>query len=269
MNSTSKTPVKKKPSAKKAAKKKTKTTRKTAKVKVNRKASAPAGTGEQKPKTLVIEDKPEFFNKNGYLPVKEFVSTELSNFLYKQLLMKVERGEFITDQQSPDQPAWAGETFLDAILIEHQKKAEELVGYELYPTYTYARMYNPGAILEAHKDRPSCEVSFTCTVGFEGEPQSLFFCADKKPDEELPAGELTNEEIQRDRMKGTPTKMVLSKAGDAAVYKGCELIHWRDEVKGVRNLAQIFLHYVAKNGPNSGYKYDSRPPNYFLRGPLD
>ncbi len=269
MNSTSKTPPRKKAAKKKVATRKAKATKKTAKVKVNRKASKPLKAEEPKPKTLVIENKPEFFAKNGYLPVKEFVSPELSNFLYKQLLMKVERNEFITDQQSPDQPAWAGETFLDAILVEHQKKAEELVGYELYPTYTYARMYNPGAILDAHKDRPSCEVSFTCTLGFEGEPQSLFFCEDKKPEEELPAGELTNEEIQRDRMKNTPTKMVLSKPGDAALYKGCELIHWRDEVKNVRNLAQIFLHYVAKNGRNSTHKYDGRPPSFFLRGPLD
>jgi hypothetical protein len=201
----------------------------------------------EKPKTLTIENTPQFLAENLYLPAKEFISKDLSSFLYSQLRMKVERGEFITDQQSPDQPAWAGETFLDALLIEQQSKAEELVGHKLYPTYTYARMYNPGAILEAHKDRSSCEVSFTCTLGFEGEPSALFFCKDKKPDEELPAGELTNEEIQKERLKGTPTKMILSGPGDAAAYFGCEAIHWREPVETTRNLAQIFMHYVKKD----------------------
>jgi hypothetical protein len=224
---------------------------------------------EDKPKTLIIDNKPEFFEGNGYLPVKDFLSADLSRFLYTQLLMKVERGEYITDQQSPDQPAWAGESFLDAVLVENQKKVEELVGLELYPTYTYARMYNPGAILEPHKDRPACEVSLTCTLGFEGEAQALFFCADKKPTEELPAGELTNEEVQKERLAGNPTKIILSNPGDAALYKGCEMIHWRDVVKNTRNLAQVFLHYVAKNGANSSSKYDGRSPNAFLKGPLD
>ena len=124
-------------------------------------------------------------------------------------------------------------------------------------------------ILEAHKDRPSCEVSFTCTLGFEGEPSAVYFCKDKKPTEELPAGEFTNEEIQRERLEGAPTKMILSSPGDAAAYLGCEIIHWREPVEATRNLGQIFLHYVKKGGPNSSYKYDGRSPSWFLKGPLD
>ena len=225
---------------------------------------------EDKPKTLIIDNKPEFFEGNGYLPVKGFLSADLSRFLYTQLLMKVERGEYITDQQSPDQPAWAGESFLDALLVQQQGKAEELAGKELYPTYTYARMYSPGAILEPHKDRSACEISLTCTLGFEGEAAALYMCEDKKPTEELPAGELTDEEIEAQRLKGNPTKIILSSPGDAILYKGCEMIHWRDSIKeGTRNLAQIFMHYVSKNGQNASHKYDGRPPSYFLKGPLD
>lgn len=279
MNSTSKTPTKKKSAkaTKAVSKKKTSTAVRKRKVKVEVKkvkaeVSKPS-TSEtllhKTPKPLSIENKPKFLAENYYLPAREFISPELSDFLYRQLLMKVERGEFVTDQQSPDQPAWAGETFLDAILLENLKKAEELVGYELYPTYSYARMYGPGAILEPHKDRPACEVSFTCTVGFEGDPSALFFCKDVKEDEELPAGELTNEEIERERLSGTPTKMILSTPGDAAVYLGCKIIHWREPIENTRSLAQLFMHYVAKNGPNSSQKYDGRPPNFFLKGPLD
>jgi hypothetical protein len=35
--------------------------------------------------------------------------------------------------------------------------------------------------------------------------------------------------------------------GDAAIYSGCEIEHWREEFKGDWH-AQTFLHYVDKNG---------------------
>ena len=36
---------------------------------------------------------------------------------------------------------------------------------KLSPTYSYARIYNKGAILQKHKDRYSCEVSTTLNLG--------------------------------------------------------------------------------------------------------
>lgn len=263
MSATSKTPAKKKAAVKRASTKK-KTAKKS--VKVSRKPATPK---QQTPKTLDISDKPKFLRDNYYLPAREFVNEDLSDFLYKQILMKKERGEFTTDTQSPDQPAWGGESFLDTLLLEQLEKTQELVGYELYPTYSYARLYSPGAILEPHKDRPSCEVSVTCTLGYKGEASAIFFCKDKKEDEELPAGELSNEQIQKERLTGNPTKIILSKPGDAALYLGPKIIHWREPVENTTQLAQVFLHYVRKNGPNNSFRYDGRPPNFFLRGPLD
>jgi hypothetical protein len=46
--------------------------------------------------------------------------------------------------------------------------------------------------------------------------------------------------------------------GDAVIYLGCELEHWRDEFKGDWH-AQTFLHYVDKNGANKEWFKDKRP----------
>ena len=43
--------------------------------------------------------------------------------------------------------------------------------------------------------------------------------------------------------------------GDACIYLGCELEHWREPFEGDWHL-QTFLHYVDQNGPHTAYKYD-------------
>jgi hypothetical protein len=44
--------------------------------------------------------------------------------------------------------------------------------------------------------------------------------------------------------------------GDILIYNGC-LEHWRNEYGGIEQ-TQLFLHYVDKNGPHKGLKFDSR-----------
>ena len=56
-------------------------------------------------------------------------------------------------------------------------------------------------------------------------------------------------------MNGKP---IILKPGDAAMYLGCEVEHWREEFMGDYQ-SQFFLHYVDKNGKNKEYALDSRP----------
>jgi hypothetical protein len=42
---------------------------------------------------------------------------------------------------------------------------EAAVGEELIPTYSYARLYSNGDVLEKHSDRPACEISVTIQLG--------------------------------------------------------------------------------------------------------
>jgi len=46
--------------------------------------------------------------------------------------------------------------------------------------------------------------------------------------------------------------------GDAVIYRGCDVEHWRNEYKSDYH-AQVFLHYVNKNGPNAKHYKDGRP----------
>lgn len=56
--------------------------------------------------------------------------------------------------------------------------------------------------------------------------------------------------------KGTAS--VSLNPGDGLIYRGCDCYHWREPFAGVHQ-AQVFLHYVDRNGPQPEWKYDRRP----------
>ena len=106
---------------------------------------------------------------------------------------------------------------------------EKIVGEELFPVYSYARIYEKGYILPRHVDRPSCEISTTLNLG--GDIWPIFLKINKK------------------------IKKVNLTPGDMLIYKGCEVEHWRDEFVG-KVCTQVFLHYVDKNGSNKEWFKD-------------
>jgi hypothetical protein len=100
----------------------------------------------------------------------------------------------------------------------------DYLGIYLYPTYNYARSYKNGAIMARHLDRPGCEVSVTCHLGGDEEWPISFGPRDKDPID------------------------IILEPGDAILYLGCEIEHWRDLFEG-EHYNQVFLHYVNSRGP--------------------
>ena len=109
---------------------------------------------------------------------------------------------------------------------------EQIVGEELIPTYSYARLYNNGDTLEQHSDRPACEVSVTLQLGRSHHYSWPIYMGGHRYD----MGE-----------------------GDAVIYKGCDIEHWRNACDGPNGYysGQVFFHYVRKNGIHSAEAGDS------------
>lgn len=117
---------------------------------------------------------------------------------------------------------------------------EEIIGEKLYPTYYYDRFYFKGNELKKHVDRNSCEVSVTMNISHNLDYDwGIFF---EKPDES--------------------SFSCITNPGDAALYKGCIIPHWREPMKGNKNsyYHQIFLHYVRRNGHCVEHAYDMGGP---------
>ena len=123
----------------------------------------------------------------------------------------------------------------DKVMTEVHKKLlpefEKITGLKLFRTYNYLRIYQKGDILKCHSDRPSCEISCSICLGYDSN-----YCW----------------ELYLLNYDEEPVKVLL-KPGDALIYKGFDLKHWRPKFRGKEHV-QLFLHHIDKDGPNTGWK---------------
>lgn len=165
----------------------------------------------------------------------EHLKTEFQMIRDVNFFMSGEKNPYsFGDKQSPNSFSIYSATCFESLSIILNNKINEVVDLELFPTYTYARIYYEGAILKPHTDRPSCEYSTTICI----DSTDLWDFYIKGKDDE--------------------TKILKLNPGDMCVYSGCELEHWREPYKGTQQI-QCFLHYVNSSGPHKKYKFDKRP----------
>ena len=191
------------------------------------------------------------FKKNKYQIIRNAIPLDVSNFVHDYFIRKkkvqkiLEDTKYISqfntdwgkqsDDQCPYQYSHYSDLAMETILDLLTPKLSKITKLDLSPTYSYARIYTRGAILEKHTDRYSCEVSTTLNLGGT---------------EVWPIW-LTNKKGKNIEIKLEPSDML--------IYSGCELEHWRTEFKG-DTCVQVFLHYNDKSNKNwESNKFDSRP----------
>jgi hypothetical protein len=190
----------------------------------------------------------------GYSHLSGFLSKDSCAELTAELKRIVSEGKTTKDNQCPLSEAIHGATVFDSLLEQLLPNFEIASGKKLYPTYAYARIYAPGEELKIHTDRPSCEISATLTLGFEGKVWPIYMGDhDETKLSEKRIGEHDKEYWLKNISR------VNMDVGDAIIYKGQEKVHWREKYKEGQWQAQVFLHYVDANGPHAEWKYDKRP----------
>lgn len=192
------------------------------------------------------------FELQGYTHLKGFLDTDNCKELAAELKKLVDGGKTHKDAQCPSSDAIHGDPVFDSLLEQLLPHFEQVSGKKLFPTYAYARMYRPGEVLKVHTDRPSCEISATLTLGFEG-PEWPIYMADKADEK---TGNKYIDEHGNEVYLANESEILMA-VGDAVMYRGCEKYHWRNAFEGEWQ-AQVFLHYVDAAGPHADKKYDGR-----------
>jgi hypothetical protein len=182
------------------------------------------------------------FQQQGYLILRSLLSSSQCVFLYNYALKKSSIGR-MDDQQAPGSPSIYGDPIMEMLLEELQPSIETASCLQLFPTYSYFRLYQNGVILKKHTDRPSCEISLTLTLGTD--------CQD------------ISWPIFVENSQGS--KSIQLQPGDGLLYRGCEIPHWREAFAG-KSQAQVFLHYVDQNGPYAEWMFDKRKHLNFRQG---
>jgi len=191
----------------------------------------------------------QFFLNQGYLHVPNFITAIEAKILAAQFKRFVNEQNASGDSQvSLSKTAY---NFLPFVLLLVNKVPEvnKLFGHYVLPTYTYARVYEKGSDLKEHLDRPACEISFTLNLS-KSHDWPIFF---KNKNNQVTSLELN--------------------PGDAAMYFGCDIPHWRNVYEGEEH-AQVFLHYVAAMGNNNWAFFDKTnknpsTPNYLDSNTVD
>ena len=73
------------------------------------------------------------------------------------------------DEQAPNSHCVYGDPAFDMVMAMSTEDIGNIVGKNLLPQYTYARIYKNGSDLKIHSDRPECQYSVTLCLGGEYE----------------------------------------------------------------------------------------------------
>jgi len=168
-----------------------------------------------------------------YLIFKNFLNDEIRTLLlnYCKITHRNNKDQFSTSTDVTEgDSCFYADPIMESLLIQKGIEIEKKLGVELLPTYSFWRMYTKYSCLRKHSDRPSCEYSLSVFIGGDQTHEWPFIADGNK---------------------------ININPGDAIFYKGCEVEHWREEFLGDYQ-AQLFLHYVNKNGPYANFVLDER-----------
>lgn len=185
----------------------------------------------------------EYFTDNKYCTIEKLIPIDICRIVNRYALMK-EKIEFTpeigVEAQVKNAHSVYGDTLMETLIHFLQPHIENATGLKLCPTYTYYRVYRPGMDLKVHRDRPSCEISSTICFGYKYVGKTAEY---------------------RWGMFVQPGRLICQNPGDAIIYRGCEVDHWRDSFDAGPGSYQVqaFFHFINKNGQFfPEYAYDKR-----------
>ena len=123
----------------------------------------------------------EAFNEKKYALIQNAIPNIMQGFflVYLWQLQKNDKLQ-LGDQQVSDAYCVYGDPACDSLLYQLTPLVSKVVGIELLPTYSYARIYLHGAELLPHIDRDECEYSATISLGQDSDSLWPIWMKDEK-----------------------------------------------------------------------------------------
>lgn len=176
------------------------------------------------------EQERQSFRRSGYAILDAFFSRPfcLSLSTYFQAL-RAQGFLLAGDVQVPSRNVLSNEAVSVFLHRQLSPFVSALVGRQVKPSYCYVAEYMPGAVLRRHVDRPQCEFTISLLVDFRPRPAGK--CA--WPLWLSPTG--------KDRLG------VRLGIGDAVLYKGREIAHWRNALAPDKRSISLFFHFVSES----------------------
>lgn len=187
--------------------------------------------------TLATKDSEnaDAFDSNGYTIYRGLMPPEFLEIAFRYYMSYVGTQGYYDVREGNNALDRYVDALGEAMMPKVQERIEQLVGRRLLPTYSFARIYTTESRLTKHIDRGSCEISATMTVGYKNAVGLWPIFVESN---------------------GAETPVYLD-AGDAMIYRGRELPHWREPLpRGI--WCQLFFHFVDANGSLIAHEFDGR-----------
>ncbi|MFC3655500.1 hypothetical protein FZ025_15195 [Xanthomonas hyacinthi] len=175
------------------------------------------------------------FNDDGYAIHRSLLSKEILSVAFRYYASYVDLPGYYKVYEKVKALDRYADALSEALMLDVMSSIEQAIGKSLLPTYSFARIYTSESKLTKHVDHSACEISATVTIGHKNAP-----------------GEWPIWLTSRDR--DLPVSLEI---GDALIYKGTELPHWREPLSsGI--WCQAFFHFVDASGPNKDKIFNGR-----------
>ena len=97
--------------------------------------------------------------------IEKFLPEEILNLCHNYCLLKYNnQADFIEDSSGSIIKEFA-DPLMETLLDMSTPVIEQNVGKKLWPTYSFLRIYDKGADLPVHVDRPACEYTVALFLG--------------------------------------------------------------------------------------------------------
>jgi hypothetical protein len=174
------------------------------------------------------------FADSHYAEIRQLLSPEICRLVYDYICLRRDTGTMLAPDRRVE---GAGRLYCDMLtetLLAQQRPAiERAVGAALWPSYSYARLHRRGAVLAPHRDREASEIAVTIAIGGDCSWPIWF-------------------------STGQGDRSFVLEPGDAVVYDGRKLSHWRHPFEGEIQI-QAMLFYVRRDGAHDAARFDGRP----------
>ncbi|HYN10396.1 MAG TPA: hypothetical protein VES67_23615 [Vicinamibacterales bacterium] len=174
------------------------------------------------------------FDQSHYAEIKALLSPEICQLVYDYVCLRRDTGTMLSpDRRVEGADRLYCDMLTETLLAQKQPAIEQAVCAALWPSYSYVRLHHRGAVLAPHRDREASEIAVTIAIGGDRN-WPICFTTDR--------GDVT----------------FALEPGDAIVYDGRKLSHWRDPFEGEIQI-QAMLFYVRQDGAHASARYDGRP----------
>ena len=186
--------------------------------------------------------------------IENFFPEEILKVTYSYLVMKTAATkEFTYESSSNTIASYYSDSLCETLLDMSTPVVEQNVNKKLYPTYSFARIYDKGSHLPIHVDRGSCEYTVAICIG--SQPSDVPYSIHIGKQNKNSTYHYVDQENEEVKLEIEHTFSMST--NNALIFQGLENLHWREKCVH-DHFITVFLHYVDKEGEFTAHKYDGR-----------